>query len=330
MSDRKTAAAVPVIDLGPLLTGGASGERQVAGQIGDAARGTGFFYVRNHGVAPQLCTQMFAASETLFHGPAAIKRAVAFAGPSVNRGYLGVASERLEADRQPDLKEVFNIGLELAADDPDLLAGRPFRHSNLWPDIPGFRVTALAYFDAMLALGRTLHRAFALDLDLPADFFDDKLRKPMATLRLLHYPAGAAQDAGGQIGAGMHTDYGNLTLLATDAVGGLKLRDRSGVWIDAPAVPGAFICNIGDCLMRWTNDRYRSTPHKVETPAGLERFSIAFFVDPDPDALVSCLPSCVADGEIPSYPDVLAERYLLSRISPTLAATRAGGSSARA
>jgi isopenicillin N synthase-like dioxygenase len=309
--------SVPIIDLAPLLSNDLAQERDVAAKIGQACRDTGFFYIINHGVSLSLVKDMFDASAALFRAPPEIKEEVAYAGASANRGYITVAGERLERGRPPDLKESFNVGLELSHDDPDLLAGRPFRHANLWPKIQGFRETTLAYFDEMLSLGRTLHRAFALDLGLSANFFDDRLRKPMATLRMLHYPAGPAQDSEGQIGAGVHTDYGNVTLLATDEVGGLKVQHRSGQWLDAPAIPGAFVCNIGDCLMRWTNDVYQSTPHKVETPAFKERFSIAFFVDPDPEAVVSCLPGCVTEAAHPKYLDVLAEDFLLSRIAPT-------------
>ena len=140
----------------------------------------------------------------------------------------------------------------------------------------------LAYFDACSALAHSIHRAFARDLGLPLDFFVDKLDRPMATLRLLHYPATPP----GEIGAGEHTDYGNITLLATDDVGGLEVRTRSGDWIVAPPMPGAFVVNIGDCLMRWTNDVYVSTPHRVVNRSGRERYSIAFFFDPNPEARV--------------------------------------------
>jgi isopenicillin N synthase-like dioxygenase len=121
----------------------------------------------------------------------------------------------------------------------------------------------LDYFNQLWRLGRDLHRGFALDLGLDPDFFESKLDRPNATLRLLHYPPSEKPLSGGQLGAGVHTDYGNVALLATDAVGGLMVQDRSGRWLDAPVIPGTFVCNIGDCLMRWSNDVYVSTPHKV-------------------------------------------------------------------
>ena len=196
------------------------------------------------------------------------------------------------------MKEAFNVGLEIAPDDPDLLSAQPFRSLNAWPSLPGFRETLLAYYDACAGLGARLHRAFACDLGLEPDYFDDKFDRPMATLRLLHYPA-LPRGSEPRTGAGAHTDYGNLTLLATDDVGGLEVHARDGQWIEAPVVPGAFIVNIGDCLMRWTNDIYVSTPHRVVNRSARERYSIAFFFDPNPDAIVETIPSCLRGRRTP-------------------------------
>jgi isopenicillin N synthase-like dioxygenase len=196
-------------------------------------------------------------------------------------------------------------------------AGRGFRATNLWPDLPGFRDTMLAYFDACHRLGLLLHRAFAQDLGLAPDFFDDKLDRPMAVLRLLHYPPAPERAEAGQLGAGEHTDYGCVTLLATDGVGGLEVRTRGGDWVPAPHVPGTFVCNIGDCLMRWTNDIYVSTPHRVVSPAGRERFSVAFFLDPNPDAEIACLPGCAMPDRPARYSPIRGDAFLRARLSPT-------------
>ncbi len=227
-----------------------------------------------------------------------------------------MAAEALDPARGPDRKEAFNIGLDLAPDDPEVLAGKPFRGVNLWPENPAFRDVLLRYYEAVWAVGLDLHRAIAVDLGLPEDFFADKLDRPMATLRLLHYPA-APSSAAEQLGAGEHTDYGNLTLLATDAVGGLEVRSRTGGWLAAPVIPDTFVCNIGDCLMRWTNDAYVSTPHRVVNPAGRERYSVAFFLDANPDALVEPLATCISPGEPPRYASILAAAYLQSRLDAT-------------
>jgi isopenicillin N synthase-like dioxygenase len=178
--------------------------------------------------------------------------------------------EALDPSQGADMKEAINIGLDLAPDDPDVIARVPFRSLNAWPALPAFRSTLLAHFQACCELGAILRRAFAGDLGLDTDFFADKFDRPMTTLRLLRYPASAVAPVR-SIGAGAHTDYGNLTLLATDAVGGLEVRTRDGDWIAAPVMPGASVVNIGDCLMRWTNDIYILTPHRVVNSSGKER-----------------------------------------------------------
>jgi isopenicillin N synthase-like dioxygenase len=303
---------LPAIDLAPIAEGDA-GLRKVADAIGAACRDVGFFYVVNHGVSRSLMDDAFAVSQRFFARPLAEKAAIAMDVVGGNRGYSGLMREALDPTQGPDRKEAFNIGLDFAPDDPEILAGKPFRALNAWPAVDGFRATTLAYFDACAALGGRLHRAFALDLGLPLDFFEDKFDRSMATLRLLRYPA-SPDGPGETAGAGAHTDYGNITLLATDDVGGLEVRKRSGEWIAVPPLAGAFVVNIGDCLMRWTNDIYVSTPHRVVNANPRERYSIAFFFDPNPDAEVAAIPSCVANG-VAKYPPILAADHLKYRLN---------------
>jgi isopenicillin N synthase-like dioxygenase len=304
--------ALPIIDLAEGSEDGAV-HAQLAEKIGAACRDIGFFYVVHHGVERALMNEAFAQSRRFFALPLAEKQAIAIETVGGNRGYSGLLHEALDPSRGPDRKEAFNVGFDLAPDDPELLAGKPFRALNAWPRLEGFRGTLLAYYDACAALAARIHRAFARDLGVEPGFFADKFDRPMATLRLLRYPA--AESGGDEpIGAGTHTDYGNLTLLATDGVAGLELRTRAGKWIEAPPLAGAFIVNIGDCLMRWTNDVYVSTPHRVVNRSGRERYSIAFFFDPNPDAQVAVIPACVGRGGSTRYPPVLAADYLRFRL----------------
>lgn len=311
-------SAIPIIDVSALARGGGGAVQRVADEIGVACREVGFFYVVGHTVPASLMQAAFGAARAFFAQDEQAKKAVLYTAAG-NRGYVPMKGEALDPSRPADLKEAFNIGLELAADDPELLAGRMFRAANLWPAMPGFRDTMLAYFAACHGLGKLLHKAFAIDLGLASDFFDDKLDRPMAVLRLLHYPPAPERTEHGQLGAGEHTDYGCVTLLATDGVGGLEVRNRAGEWIKAPHVDGAFVCNIGDCLMRWTNDIYVSTPHRVVSPAGKERYSIAFFLDPNPDADIACLPGCATPARPARYAPIKGDQFLLSRLSPTYA-----------
>jgi isopenicillin N synthase-like dioxygenase len=307
---------IPVIDVSGLRVADPAVRTAVASHLGSACRGIGFFYVTGYAFPATLLAQVFDAAHAFFALPVADKEQLSIKRSPHNRGYVAMQGERLQEGVPPDLKEAFNIGLDLAAEHPDVLAGKPFRGLNVWPPIPGWRDTLLAYYEACWSLGRTIHRGLALDLGLPEDFFEDKLDAPMATLRLLHYPPRTGHEPLAQPGAGEHTDYGNITILATDGVAGLEVRARDGCWIDAPHIAGALICNIGDCLMRWTNDVYVSTPHRVRVP-DRERFSIAFFLDPNPDAVVSTLPGFAAADGNGKYPAITGADYLAARLNAT-------------
>src|SRR3954454_17503590 len=184
--------AIPVIDIAALLTGSPEEARAVAGKLGQACREVGFFYVTGHGVPAALLARVFERSAAFFAAPASIREAASFSGPGGNRGYIRLGGETLDPGKPADVKEAFNVGLELAPDDPELVARAPFRAANLWPDMPDFRDTMLGYFDRVWRLGRALPRGLALALGLDPDFFETSLEKPLATLRLLHYPPVAA------------------------------------------------------------------------------------------------------------------------------------------
>ena len=307
---------LPVIDCDGLEAGDPAAVARVAAAIGAACRSLGFFYVRNHGVPERLIEAVFAASAAFFARPEAEKAALDMGRVGANRGYVAFRAEALDPSRPGDLKEGFNLGF-----DPP---GEPER--NAFPDLPGFRAIMLDYFAAAGALGDRLLGAVARDLGVAEDFFAGQFARPMSTLRLLHYPPQPPSAEAGQIGAGEHTDYGCLTLLMTDAVGGLEVRTRSGRWIAAPPVEGAYVVNIGDCLMRWTNDVYVSTPHRVVNRGGRERYSVPFFVDPDPDAVVAAIPGTVAAGAVPKYPPITALAHLTAKLDASYAHRRLGAS----
>ena len=282
-----------------------------AAGLGATCRTTGFFLLRGHGVHDGLIADVFTQSAKFFAQPLDLKESLSIASNPHNRGWAFLGSEGLDdTSGQKDRKEAFNIGFDLSPDDPRVLAGAPFRGVNLWPDLPGFRDTMLAYYRAAHALGVALLGMVARDLSLPPDHFAPHFTEPMATLRLLSYPP--ASGAQGEIGAGAHTDYGALTLLLTDGAPGLQVRPRGGDWQDVPHVPGAFVVNIGDCLMRWSNDTYISTPHRV-LPPPRARQSVAFFLDPNPDSVIAALPGTGA----PKYPPVTGADYLASRLAAT-------------
>ncbi|MBL8700370.1 MAG: isopenicillin N synthase family oxygenase [Alphaproteobacteria bacterium] len=316
---------MPVIDLAALGSGDAAAERRTAAALGQACRETGFFYATGHGIAPARIAATFAAARDFFDRPLDDKLAVAITRSRHNRGYVPLAAEALDPARPGDAKECFNIGRELAPDDPGLRAGRPFHGPNQWPAAPtGFRAIMLEYFAAMQRVCERLHRGFALDLGLAADHFAPFIDRPLATLRLLRYPPHPGAFDGSLWGAAPHTDYGNVTILAQGDESGLQVRRRDGTWIDAPVIADAFVCNIGDCLMRWSNDVYVSTPHRVVNRAGRLRHSMAFFFDPNDDAPVECLPTCRSDERPPRYAPTTGAAYLKERLDATYAFRREG------
>jgi isopenicillin N synthase-like dioxygenase len=299
--------AIPLIDVSPLRGSDPAAKAAVARALGKACREIGFVYVAGHGIPEPLIAEVLAAGREFFAQPAAAKQALSIRQSPHNRGYGDLNEEKLDPDGTEDCKEAFNIGLELPKGHPE----EQSRGRNLWPELAGWRALMLEYFDRCWDLGRLLHRGFSLDLGIDETYFEDKLDAPQAVLRLLRYPAGSGEESA-SLGAGEHTDYGNITILADDGVAGLEVRGRDGRWIDAPRIPGALVCNIGDCLMRWSNDVYVSTPHRVRVPTE-ERLSIAFFLDPNPDALV--VPIAAAGAG--KYPPVTALDYVQGRLDAT-------------
>ena len=309
--------SVPLIDLAPLRADSAAGHATVARAIGAAARDIGFFAVTGHGVSDNVIAEVFRAAQTFFALPPERKALVAIERSAQYLGYARLASERLDPNRLGDEKESFNMGRDIAPDDADYIAGTPFVGLNQWPDVPGFKPALLAYYSALQRLAMLVHRAIALDLGLDAEFFSTAFSRPLSALRLLHYPPHPGAFDGNRYGAGPHTDYGNITLLAQDSNGGLEVRTRAGEWLAVAPVSGTFVCNIGDALMRWTNDVYVSNPHRVVNRSGNERYSVAFFSEPNADAVVACLPECSSPNNPPKYAPVAFADYLRSRIEPT-------------
>jgi isopenicillin N synthase-like dioxygenase len=309
---------IPVIDIAPLLHGDATAKAGVVTAIGDACRNIGFFYVVNHGVPEDLIAQVYAQAGRFFAQPTAKKAEIAIEKSSCHRGWFMVGGENLDPSKQKqggDLKEGVKIGRDLGPEHPLVQAGTPLHGPNQWPDLPGWRAVMEEYYAAMESLGRKLLQAFAAALNVGEHYFDGWLDAPMTTLGPLHYPPQRGHITEAQIGAGAHTDYGCLTMLAQDDAGGLQVRNADGVWIDAPPVPGSFVVNIGDMMERWTNGVFTSTLHRVVNISGRERYSIPFFFDPDFNAPVECLATCLPPGETPKYAPTTAGRHLLDMIN---------------
>ena len=312
------SASLPIIDLGPLWDGSNTDLAEVAAAFDAAYREVGFAYIENHGVAGAVVDAAFAASRAFHELPAAAKAAIAI--NEHHRGYISNASSTIVTSsvaevRQPNLSESFMMMHELAPDDADVLAGKPLAGPNQWPaGLPGFREDVTAYNDALAALALEICRALAAALGLAWDDLAPWLAKPTTFLRLLAYPPHPEGAPADQWGAAPHTDYGLITILAQDRLGGLEvLTDQDG-WIDAPPLDGTFVMNFGDMVQRWANDRLRSTRHRVINNSGAKRYSIPFFFDPHVDTVVDVLPSCVGPDHPPRYQPVVYGDYLMHRL----------------
>jgi isopenicillin N synthase-like dioxygenase len=309
---RVSEASLPVIDIGGLSSPILSDRKQVAGKLRAACLRNGFFYISNHGVDEALVADVFAEAAAFFDLPLPQKAEVEKSRSGANRGYEPLQGQTLEPGAPPDLKEGYYIGPEHTADDPRVIAGMFNHGANQWPAArPNFKPVMQAYLEVMLDLSARMMGGIALSLDLPEDYFAGYCTDAMATVRLLHYPP---QPAGGhpdQKGAGAHTDFGGLTLLRQGDVGGLQVWDQgSGGWIHADPVPGTFVVNLGDMIARWTNDRYRSTLHRVVNASGRERYSVPFFYTGNYAHKVECIPTCVAPGEPARYPPITVEEHM--------------------
>ena len=276
-------ADLPVIDFAAFERDGEA-SRRVAEQINQACRESGFFYLKGHGVSDSLCRRLDELSRKFFAQDDKTKLAIRMeTGGRAWRGYFPVGGELTSG--RPDQKEGIYFGSELSAEHPKVRAGTPLFGANLFPSLPGFRETVLQYLDVFTELGHRLMRAVAMSLGLePAYFHERYTRDPLILFRIFHYPPmESAESDHANWGVGEHTDYGLLTILRQDEIGGLEVKSPNG-WLSAPPIPGAFICNIGDMLELLTGGFYRSTPHRVRNTGKAGRLSFPFFFDPNWDA----------------------------------------------
>lgn len=294
--------ALPVVDLEPFIDGSEADKQKVARQVGDACEHIGFLTIVGHHVPDDVIGDCASTAREFFDLDPEVKQRVAQPSPEHVRGYSAVGAEglsySLDEASPGDLKESFSIGPPDVPDDPYYTCAEAGPHfaPNLWPDRPrDMRPSWERYFDAMTDLAAVLMRVFAVALELPERFFDDKIDRHISMLRVLNYPDQAEPPVEGQLRAGAHSDYGSLTILRQDdAPGGLQVRDASGEWSDVPPLEGAFVVNIGDLMMQWTNDRWISTLHRVVNPPvdlarSSRRQSIVFFHQPNYDAVVASL-----------------------------------------
>jgi isopenicillin N synthase-like dioxygenase len=309
------AEVIPVIDLGPYLAGEAGAVARTAAELRFALTEIGFYFIVNHGVAAAQIDAAFRQAARFHALP--LERKLSVGIDRHNVGYLPMKGDTLRTSTvatvtKPNLNEAFFVARDLPNDHPDVIADRRFRSANRWPsDLPGFRDAIVDYCAHMERLARRLVRLYAAALRLPLEYFDQPFSEPQYKLRITHYPQqpGIADD---EFGIAPHTDTSFLTLLAPNPVPGLSIRLPGGKWIEAPAIPGAFVVNGGQLLQRWTNDRFLATPHRAVNRSRGERYALAFFCDCNIDWPIAAVPTCVGPDNLPKYPTTYYTDYMIA------------------
>jgi isopenicillin N synthase-like dioxygenase len=319
--------AIPVIDLGPYWSGDEAAKRAVAERVGWACENIGFLVIANHGVPQELIDKAFAVSRAFFDLSVAEKERFKPADGVAPRGYHAIETRNLARtlgqDTPPDLREQFYVGP--LGPQNHRTARTPgagvFYSENIWPEHPAaYREVFTEFYDVMEGLAARLMRIFATALTLPETYFDDKIDNHFNSSPANHYPVVDGDPLPGQIRCGAHTDFGSLTILAfDDAPGGLEVLMPDGSWLAMGAGPGQLVVNLGDMMQRWTNDRWKSTVHRVVNPpadkrAVSRRMTIGYFLHPNYDAEIACLDTCSGPGNPAKYPPIMAGEHMREKM----------------
>ncbi len=299
----------------PTLSARDAGSAEFAAKIAAAYEEFGFVVIADHGIPQARIDACLGQFKRFFDLPTAAKSRYRIPGQGGARGYTPFGIETAKGAQHHDLKEFWHVGREL----PVGHRLQRFMPANVWVDeLPELRTTALELFAAFDALGRRLLAAIARALGLPADYFDDKVNEGNSVLRVIHYPP-MPPHATPSVRAGAHEDINVITLLLGAEEPGLEILSRRGEWLAINPPSGSLVCNVGDMLQRLTNNRLRSTTHRVINPpserASLARFSMPFFLHFNPDFLIETLPSCIEAGRPNAYPQpITADDYLQERL----------------
>ena len=284
-------------------------------ELGQAYREFGFCCISGHGIPASLIDGAYAAFERFFALPDAVKRRYHVKGGGGARGYTPFMVETAKDSEHPDLKEFWHIGREISRDSPYAQV----MPENLWPEeVPEFRELGYALFQALDQLGSRVLRALALHIGLSEHYFDDKTQFGNSVLRPIHYPPITQTEVPNER-AGAHEDINLITLLVGASAEGLQVLTRQGEWLPVTTRGDAIVVNIGDMLQRLTNHVYPSTSHRVVNPPGPNarqpRYSVPFFLHPNPDFLIDVLPSTVSADNPSRYPEpITAQGYLEERL----------------
>lgn len=309
---------IPIVDMAPLVDGSPAQIERVANEIRNASVDIGFFYVKNHGVPQRIYDAALQTAKEFFDLPLPVKSQIGIS--KRHRGFVGIGGANVAQGKLVDAKETFSWGLELPEDDPDVIKVNGLPGPNNWPSFfPALQPALYEYFLASFACGDRLLRATAISLGIDPEFFARRYSKPFARGQIIHYPPQSPAAGVEQFGIGEHTDFGAITLLWQDMNGGLQIKSRSGDWVHATPIEGTMVINIGDLLERWSNDRFKSNPHRVVNRSGRDRYSLTVFYDPDYLTVVDPKDMGLPPGAEPKYEPIIAGDHIRSRFDKTFA-----------
>ncbi|KAJ5539828.1 hypothetical protein N7513_008160 [Penicillium frequentans] len=323
-----TEDEIPVIDLGA-IDGDLEARKNIASQVKAAAESTGFFYIKNHGIPEALIEKALENAKTFFNQTDEQKDLVSHKRFKHFNGYHGVGSTQVNKKETKDRKETFSLRYnptnDPTIDDPTpFLSNERYTYSDddtLWQGtshITGFRETTIEFWQTRLTLARKMIRIFALALDMPENYFDEVTTNPGADGLYVHYPGSAEPvplNAETDVGIGSHTDIQCVTLLWQDMSGGLQVLSASDEWLDARPIAGTLVVNIGDFLQRLSNNRFKSTVHRVYNRQTTSRYSMPFFLGFNPDSVCRVVPTCVDEEHPALYEPVSCGKWHRDRLA---------------
>jgi len=305
---------IPVVDLGLFLSGDPVKKNDFVQQLGKAYEEVGFVAVQNHGIQDELIASLYLNVQQFFSLPLEKKRTYEIKGLAGQRGYTSFGQEHAKGSDSPDLKEFFQYGQTVGIDSPNYSEYPP---NVSVTELPLFNEIFLQAYRAFEKSGNALLAAIALYLDLPEEYFDEKVSEGNSILRAIHYPP-ITQEPKSAIRAEQHEDINLITLLVGASADGLQILSLQGEWIPVTALPGQIVVNVGDMLQRLTNNKLRSTTHRVVNPPKelwhTSRFSIPFFLHPRSEISLACLGSCISVDTPKAYSDITAGEYLEERL----------------
>ncbi|MCA0044452.1 isopenicillin N synthase family dioxygenase [Celeribacter litoreus] len=305
---------IPILDFRLQASGKDPGG--FADALGEACRRDGVFLLKEHGIPRGLLREVLEVSDEFFSQPEDQKSRVSMQSGWANRGRAAEGVEVVGgADGCPPQKESFSMGMDLPSQKADFDLGDAFNPPNIWPECDRFRDVMRDFYKEVLGLGRGLMHAVERDLELPYGFFQPHFSEPMATLRLSHYPARGSQTEPAVAGGATY-DYGALTLVLTDQAEGIQFQSRDGTWRELPHDPGDLIVMVGDVLMHWTNDQYRSVPHRMSHQSKIRHLA-AFYLYPNSESMIAPLPTTGA----PRHAPMRAGEFLRTRLGETYRTT---------